>query len=335
MCTAITLQSLQETAYLGRNMDFSYTLQPHLYFVPENYRWTNTVTGREICNAYSFMGTGQEMDGVLGFFDGVNEHGFAAAALYFAGYARYDTAMQSPSSVQVASYDFLHYILGQCASVEDLLAQMEHTYIIGMPDPLTQTVAPLHWIAADRTGRCVVLEQTDRGAELFSNPIGVLANSPDFQWHMTNLRNYMETSPRQSEEAVWGGVRLTPFGQAGGTVPLPGGYTSPERFVRTAYLKTHIPAPENTQAAVISFFQIMKSVSIPKGAVVSARGTDDYTQYTALISLHTGEYFFHTYENQQIRKAGFPTAAAPKGTLVDLGEITQPMTFETINDRPL
>lgn len=231
---------------------------------------------------------------------------------------------------QVAAYDFLHYILGQCTSVEELLTLMENTTIIGVDDPLTQTAAPLHWIAADRTGKCVVLELTYRGAELYSNPMGVLTNSPDFQWHMTNLRNYTEVSPRQNEEAVWGGVRLTPFGQAGGTVSLPGGFTSPERFVRAAYLKSHIPAPEATASAVVSFFQIMKSVSIPKGAVVSHRGTDDYTQYTTFLSLHTGEYFFHTYENQQIIRVDFPLAVSPSGKLVDLGPIAQPITFKTM-----
>jgi len=309
-------------------MDFSYALQPHFYFIPRNYRWTNAVTGKEIRDSYSFMGIGQELGGTLGFFDGVNEYGFAAAALYFAGYAQYDTAMSNLSGIQVASYDFLHYILGRCASVEDLCAQMKNTHIVGMPDPLTQTVAPLHWIAADRSGKCVVLERTDKGIELLHNPIGVLANSPDFRWHMTNLRNYMEASPTQLEETFWGSVRLAPFGQAGGTIPLPGGYTSPERFIRAAYLKTHIPAPENSSAAVVSFFQIMKSVFIPKGAVMTTRCTDDYTQYTALIDLRTGEYFFHTYENLQIRKVSFPAAAAPSAALNDLGKIVQPMIFE-------
>lgn len=40
---------------------------------------------------------------------------------------------------------------------------------------------------------------------------------------MTNLRNYMETSPTQTEEAFWDNIKLTPFGQAGGTRALPGG----------------------------------------------------------------------------------------------------------------
>lgn len=331
MCTAVTLQSLPGAAYLGRSMDFSYLLQPHFYFVPRNYRWTDAITHKDIRNSYSFMGIGQELDGVLGFFDGVNEHGFAAAALYFAGYAKYDdAAMRNASATQVASYDFLTYILGHCASVEDLLTQMDDIHIIGVSDPLTQTVAPLHWIAEDRTGNCVVLELTDRGAEMFHNSIGVLANSPDFRWHMTNLRNYMDTSPRQMEKAAWGGVQLMPFGQGGGTVSLPGGYTSPERFVRAAYLKTHIPAPENTEAAVISFFQIMKSVSIPQGAVVTVRDTNDYTQYTAFIDLRTRKYFFNTYENLQTKKVAFPIALALSATIVDLGRIVQPMAFGSL-----
>jgi len=328
MCTAITLRSFQGAAYLGRTMDFSYPLAPHMYFVPEDCRWNNAVTGGELQNPYSFIGIGQELDGMLGFFDGVNEHGFAAAALYFAGSARYDDTAENSPAAQVASYDVLRYLLGHCASVEDLCGQMEHTYIVGMADPLTGTVAPLHWIAADRTGSCAVLEQTARGAELLNNPIGVLANSPDFLGQMTNLRGYAEVSPRQRENAVWGGAELTPFGQGGGTSPLPGGFSSPERFVRASYLKTHIPTPESHMAAVTSFFQVMKNVSVPRGAVVTARGTDDYTQYTALMSLQTGEYFISTYENPQIKKAAFPASASRQVT--DLGALAGKMIPEPL-----
>jgi len=48
---------------------------------------------------------------------------------------------------------------------------------------------------------------------------------------------------------------LIPFGQAGGTIALPGGFTSPERFVRTAYLKIHIPRRE----AIAACFHIMNA----------------------------------------------------------------------------
>lgn len=330
MCTAITLQTYQKTAYLGRTMDFSYPLSPHVWSVPEGCRWRSAPSREELRDTCGFLAVGQKLDGILAFFDGVNQRGFAAAALYFAGYARYDDDAERPAGTQVASYDFLHYILGRCGSVEDLRTELEHTYIVGEKDPLTGTVAPLHWIAADRTGACAVLEQTEHGMELYRNPLGTLSNSPDFPWQMTNLRNYLETSPRQTEETRWGGVLLTPFGQAGGTVTLPGGFTSPERFVRAAYLKAHVPTPPSPSAAVNSFFQIMKSVSIPRGAVITARGTDDSTQYTALMNLQNGDCFFNTDENPQIFRVAYPEGPASPDAPTDLGSLRQPPVFQKL-----
>lgn len=321
MCTAITLKSQQGETFFGRNMDFSYEIEPHLYIVPRDYQWDNVLNGEKIRNSYRFIGIGQELDGLLAFFDGVNEMGFAAAALYFAGYAAYDVPPEPQVRDQIASFDFLHYILGKCASVKDLAVILKNLAIAGQEDPVTGTVAPLHWIAADRSGECVVIELTERGKEVFYNPIGVMTNSPDFQWHMTNLRNYMEAAPWQKDEAWWGNLRLTPFGQAGGTQPLPGGYTSPERFVRTAYLKSHIPAPQSSSEAVVSCFHVMESVTVPKGAVITSRNTYDYTKYTAFINTNTCEYFFKTYDNIQVGTVGLFEECHQTQVLLDIGSL--------------
>jgi len=160
MCTAITLQSVGGVNFLARTLDFSYDIQPHLYIVPRNYTWHSVPGGGSIRDNYSFIGIGQELNGLLGFFDGVNEFGFAAGALYFAGYAQYQIYLSGLSAIPVGSYDFLHYILGNCTSVDDLMVHLKSVEILGMADPVTQTAAPLHWIATDKTGRCVVLEQT-------------------------------------------------------------------------------------------------------------------------------------------------------------------------------
>lgn len=321
MCTALTLQSKQGETIFGRNMDFSYDIEPHLYIVPSGYQWRNSFNGSRITNRYRFIGIGQQIDSLLGFFDGVNEMGFAAAALYFAGYANYGSTPGADQNNAIASFDFLHYILGNCANVEELKRVVKQIRIVGVEDPVTKTVAPLHWIAVDRSGNCVVVEQTDRGMEVFHNPVGVLANSPDFTWHLTNLRNYMEASPYQEEEVFWGNYRLTPFGQAGGTQVLPGGYTSPERFVRTSYLKSFIPVPETANQAVVSCFHIMESVMVPKGAVITNRNEYDYTRYTAFINTATCEYFFKTYDNIQVGTAGLFENEKPDVRLVNLGAI--------------
>ena len=302
MCTAMTLQSKSNDMFFGRTMVFSHDIIPQLYIVPESYVWNNKLNDKQIVNIYRFIGIGQELDGILGFFDGVNEKGFAAAALYFAGYAQYDTIIHKDTE-PIASFDFLHYILGRCASVKELPYLLKSITIIGTPDPITKTIAPLHWIVADRSGACAVIESTDRGLEIINNPIGVMTNSPDFHWHMTNLRNYIEASPKQKEEVYWYNIRLTPFGQSGGTVPLPGGFTSPERFVRTAYLKAHLPIPEDSGEAIAACFHIMENVSIPKGAVITNRDTYDYTKYTAFINITTCEYFYKTYDDINIKTA--------------------------------
>lgn len=330
MCTAMTLQSKQLENFFGRTMDFSYDIDPELYVVSKYYVWKNVLNMRKSYNRYSFIGIGQESNGILAFFDGVNEKGFAAATLYFAGYAKYQVQSDYTDKEPISSLDFLHYILGRCGSVKGLKETLLEIYIVGLEDPVTQTVAPLHWIATDKTGECIVIEQTEKGLKIFQNQIGVMANSPDFQWHMTNLRNYMDVSPTQSSDAYWGGICLKPFGQAVGTMQLPGGYTSPERFVRTAYQKTHIHTPNDSLEAINACFHIMESVSIPKGIVITNRNTYDYTKYIAFINTNTCEYFFKTYENTTITSASLWANYTNSSQPISLGKLRRPIKFEKI-----
>lgn len=325
MCTAISLQSGKMQYVLGRTMDFSYPIEPKLYVIPRNYRWANVLNESFFDNSYRFIAIGQQSGGMLGFFDGVNENGFAAAALYFPHYAKYDT-METAGKKPIASLDFLHFILGKCSSVAELEEILPHLSIVGLPDPVTQSSAPLHWIAADRNGSCAVIEPTAEGLKFHRNEIGVMANSPDFQWHMTNLRNYIGLSRTQVEETDWGGVPLQPVSQGAGAMLLPGGYTSPERFVRTAYLKTHIEMPAEEAGAIVTCFHIMESVTVPKGIVLTSRGTYDYTKYTAFMNMNTCEYFFNTYENTEIITESLWNYSGYSQP-VCLGELARPVTF--------
>lgn len=323
MCTAMTLQSNEGENFFGRTMDFSYPIEPELFIVPKNYQWQSSAKTDQYVNTYSFIAIGQETDGLLSFFDGVNECGFAVAVLYFEGYAHYDESNKKG----IASLDFVHYLLGHCRSIAELNNVLKDTSIVGIADPVTQRVAPLHWIATDRSGKSVVIEQTEAGLEIIDNPIGIMANSPDFRWHMTNLRNYMNLSTTQQDQVFWGKVTLTPFGQGTGTFNLPGGFTSPERFVRTAFLKTHTHIPDSLSDALMTCFHIMNSVSIPKGIVLTSRGTDDYTKYVAFVNTSTCDYYFKTYENSQLISASLSDYDLNGTELIRLGSIVHPLSI--------
>lgn len=331
MCTAVTLRSRQGETFLGRTMDFSYPLDPQLYVMPRGYEWSNALDTIRIHNRYGYIGVGQDISKIT-FADGVNEMGLAVAALYFPGYAEYGKYRWVDGATQnsIAAIELVNFLLGICSTVEDAVTTLRSVQLVGVPDSVTNSVAPLHWIVCDRSGRCMTVEQTKDGLHLFNNPVGVLSNSPDFEWHMNNLRNYMRASPEQREKAQWGNLVLTPFGQGGGTEVLPGGYTPPARFVRTVFQKMHVPVPENRESAVVTGFHVLEGVSIPKGVVMTARGTDDYTQYTVFLNTMTCEYFVRTYNNLQISTAKLSADAVSGTNPVSLGKLVRLTTFQSL-----
>lgn len=335
MCTATFTPIPKGGPLFGRTMDFSYLLEPGLFVVPRGYRWENALGTHQIRNQYRFIGIGQNIS-PLTFADGVNEMGFAAAALYFPGYAHYDSPSEGPSAgLPIAAIELVPFLLGMCANVSQAAAILRTIQLVGVKDSVTGSVAPLHWICADKGGACMVVEKTADALRLMENPIGVLTNSPDFTWQMANLRGYTQLSPTQNEQSKWGSLTLIPFGQGGGTFGLPGDYTPPSRFVKTAFQKAHTHYPEDRDGCVAACFHVLEGVSIPKGVVMTARGTDDYTQYTAMMDLATQEYFFKTYENSQIAAAGLAFAADGTTQIQSLGALRRPAVFSRLDSPPM
>lgn len=330
MCTAITLKTTDNECFFGRTMDFSYSLDPQLYLMPRDMKKPGSEDSRLFDTQYSSIGIGQEVSSRVLFADGVNEAGLSAAALYFPGYAHFTDPkdpVSDPSHKRIAAVELVNVLLGSCRSVEQCAALLKSIVLTSVQDPITNTVAPLHWITADTSGRCMVIEQTKSGLHLWNNPVGVLTNSPGFDWQMTNLRNYGGLSQTPPENPAWDGLKLPPFGQGAGGFGLPGDFTPPSRFVRTVFQKFHIRQPESSGEAVLSGFHILENVSIPKGVVVTERGTDDYTQYTAMLNNHTGAYFIKTYNNSGIVTASLPRGGFSGPKPVSLGKLYRPPVF--------
>ncbi len=329
MCTVMTLKTADGSCLLGRTMDFSMELNPSVYIVPRNYQWINARNTAIVSNPYSFLGIGQETGG-LAFADGVNERGFAAAALYFPGYASYQEEGTEKGRLPLAAWELTGFLLGRCETVGQAAALMDGIALMAVPDEVTGTAAPLHWLIADQSGRSMVIEPMEDGVHIMENPVGVLTNSPDFSWHMTNLRNYAGVSPAQPSGVRWGEADLTPFGQGGGSFPLPGGFTPPARFVRTVFERTHLPVPAGQAEGVMACFHVLEGVSIPRGSVKTDQGGEDYTQYTAVLDTSLGEYFFRSYDSSRITRARLTLERAAGRTPVCLGPVKRPASWEEI-----
>ncbi len=321
MCTAMTVRTPGGAVFFGRTMDFSYEVDPELYLVPRGYAWNNLQNTHQIKTLYSFLGVGQDVSPLL-FADGVNERGFAAAALYFPGFAQYDApSPRGADAPAIAATEVVKLLLGVCGSVEEAAAVLPTLRIVGARDAVTGSAAPLHWLLADESGACMTVEKTAEGLALLENPVGVLTNSPDFRWHLANLRNYMAASPVQREAADWSGLSMTPFGQGAGLFGLPGDYSPPARFVRTAFQKSHAVFPEDREQALSACFHVLEGVSIPKGVVVTDRGTWDYTQYTSFMDLGARAYCFRTYDDSRTVSARLPGRDLRGPGLLSLGKL--------------
>ena len=117
MCTAINFLNQQHENVFGRTMDFHYILDPRLAVFPAGSTWENTL-GRQLTDRYAVAGISRHFKNLYVLFDGVNEKGLAGGALYFKGYADFPPFSQQSGKAQVPALDFLHYVLGLCASLD-------------------------------------------------------------------------------------------------------------------------------------------------------------------------------------------------------------------------
>lgn len=301
MCTSIFTETKDGLHILSRTMDFSFPLNPNPLFMPRKYTWVAEADDRVYVNSYGFVGAGNESANTYMVADGVNEKGLSIAELYLPGEVHYQTEAED-YQINLAPHEFIIWALGSCDSILDLENRLQDINIVGIKAPLIGVVTPIHWIITDETGRCVVIEPTQRHLVIKENPVGVMTNTPCFEWHVENLRNYLNVQPKQYEPKMFGDYKAIPFSQGTGTMGLPGGYTPPERFVRAAFFKEHIGQAQNEIEGVSNAYHILATARIPKGIVVTAEGAEDYSQYVGTMCNESRSYYFNAYENNQVAK---------------------------------
>ncbi len=299
MCTSLTLMPDNRSGLLARTMDFSVNLEADFIVVPRNYPLLTTQPGPKPLGTYGFMGKGRKYQThVLA--DGLNEAGLACASLYFSGYAKYNhEALEN--KINLAPEEVVAWMLASFSTIQEAKAAVLDLNILDKVNDHFGITLPLHWIVSDRSGASIVIEPMEGGLIIHDNPLGVMTNSPDFNWHLTNIRNYIGVNQKSVNPIELGGLRFAPFGSGGGSFGLPGDYTPPARFLRAVFGKETINPVEDEEEGVTAVFHILASVDIPKGNVIADEGIN-YTQYTACMAVASGNYYFKTYDNNQLIK---------------------------------
>ncbi|MBW6410535.1 choloylglycine hydrolase [Clostridium weizhouense] len=299
MCTSVTLETKDKHHLLGRTMDFAMDFNQSINIIPRNYKWTNIINKKVLKTKYGMVGMSVVIDKNPILADGVNEKGLMCATLYLPGFAEYSNIRLEEKN-GIAPHDFVLWVLSNFKTLEELKNALSNIEIIDTELSLLKLTPPLHWIVSDKTGKSIVIERTKNGIEVFNNPIGVMTNSPDFQWHLTNLRQYIGLRAKQFSPVTWSDIDLSAFSQGSGTFGLPGDFTPPSRFVRAAYLKSNLTQIDDELQGVSGVFHILSNCEVPKGTVVTLENTEDISIYTSAMCSESCTYYYHTYDNSQV-----------------------------------
>jgi choloylglycine hydrolase len=298
-CTGISLTAKDGSIVHGRTAEFGVELPLTAVVIPRGYTFPST--GLAYTSKYGVVGISAYDPSIL--LDGLNEQGLAVGTFYFPGYAEYAPS-STPKEKSLSPIEFPNWILTQFASVDEVKEAVKSVAIVGtVLAGWGNAPPPFHYIITDKKGKSIVIEPLKGTLIVHDNPLGILTNSPTFDWHMTNLRSYINLSPFNVKPVDIGGVQLAPFGQGSGMVGLPGDFSPPSRFVRAAlFSTTAIPSP-TAKEAIFQAFHILNQFDIPIGIVRSNEGgvvQTDQTLATAVRDPQALRYYFRTYKDQTI-----------------------------------
>ncbi len=319
-CSALSWSTEDGLHFWGRNFDFSRLAQgTGVTFVPRGTQYYTCGTSMEnnldensrCTAAYAAAGTGFTLlPSTPVLYEGINEKGLMGGQLYYRGFAQY--ANRAKHGLQPLQPPFVVYhLLAQCASVDEAVSMLTDRFFLA-DVPMLGTVPPLHWSFSDRTGETIVVEPDRQGLSIYRQTIGVMTNSPGYDWHRLNLLNYAGIRDLDYSNVEIDGDRQEQCFSGSGAQGLPGDWSSPSRFIRLAMLKQYAAKARGEQEGVSRMLRLFESAAFPLGMVrVSEQGhiTEydkdvspyDYTVYTSVMCSETLRFYWTTYENSRVQ----------------------------------
>ncbi len=336
-CTGIRLIAEDGGAVVGRTMEFGFDVQSDVVVAPAGTELSSSLAdksqGMHYKSKYGIVGA--NILGMHVIVDGVNEKGLYVGGFYFSSYASYADPDPGNVSRALAPEDYGTWLLANFENVEEVKANFDKVVLV--PNPIKEIGGasfPGHFVVHDSTGASVVIEPADKLLKIHDNPLGVLTNSPTFDWHITNLRNYINLTASNVPAVDVTGINLSQFGQGSGFRGIPGDFTPPSRFVRAvAFSQSAVKLP-TAQETVPQVFHIMNAFDIPLGAIRDAHGNEvhyDYTVWTSASDLKNIRWAYKTYNDQSIRSVDVRKALSAAGDKIRVIEMDSMQPIEDVS----
>ena len=308
-CTGMRVISKDGSVVFARSMEFGQQIQSDILIAPKGMVWNSVAPdgskGLQWTTKYAFMGP--DGFGVPNPLEGINDQGLYVGGFWMpVGETEFPKIDPADYSKVVTQMDFIAWLLGNCASVEEVKKAVPNLTVAAVEIKPLHLTPLAHWYAMDASGKAIVIEYIKGELRIHENPVGVMTNAPSFDWHLTNLRNYINLHPANVSSAKLGDFELHPLGEGTGLLGLPGDMTPPSRFVRAAIYANTVFPPADADGAVTLGMNMIAGFAIPKGLCtgINAEGKteSDFTQWTTVYDLSNKILYFRTYDNQDYRQ---------------------------------
>ncbi len=322
MCTAITYHT--KNYYFGRNFDLEYSYHETVTITPRNYPF-KFLKEKEINHHYALIGMAYVNNDYPLYYDAINEKGVGMAGLNFPDNAFYHEL--STTKDNIASFEFIPWVLSQCANLEEVRALLENINIANLSFSKDLPASPLHWIISYQN-ESLIVESVKDGLKIYDNPVGVLTNNPTFDYQMFNLNNYMNLSIEPPVNNFAPKINLKKYSRGMGGLGLPGDLSSQSRFVKAVFTKMNSLSDDSEASSVSQFFHILTSVEQQRGCVHMGDNKFEITIYSACCNLDKGIYYYLTYDNHQITAIDMHKENLDSDKLISYNLITEQQIYK-------
>ncbi len=315
-CTGICLVAKDGGVVYGRTMEWgTFDLNSRVAIVPRGFEFIGStpdgVNGVKYKVKYGFVGL--DMIGTDFIADGLNEKGLAVGMFYFSGEVDYAKYEKKYAEKCLTSMDIVSYILSRFSSVAEVKEKINNVIIVPVIEKAIGTTTDAHWMINDKSGASIVIEVVDGKFKIFDAPLKVCTNKPSYDWHITNVRNYINLSQKGFPAKTLNGLEIKPTGHGTSLLGMPGDNTPPSRFIRATVWTQLARELDNAEEAVYETFRILANFQLPLGDdAAEGNVADDATKspelmrsstiWTTAWNLTDLTLNYHTQHNRRVRR---------------------------------
>lgn len=275
MCTSLLYHDAANRAYLGRTLELSLELPYQIALFPKGQALSSTVAGHPALKwetSHAIIAVTMPADPHAGanpdnfkIVEGMNDAGLTFSVQSYPHVSGPQTPVDGARAA-LSAVDLGTWVLGQFSTVAQVKAALAETPVVVEPVAiLGGQEMPFHYSLHDPSGASLVIEFHKGVRTVHDNPVGVMTNGPQFDWHLTNLNNYTFLNNVDRASTTFGSFKAVQPDSGSAKIGLPGTDTSVDRFIRAVYFAEFAEKQEDPDKAVEMVAHIMNNFDRPRG----------------------------------------------------------------------